>query len=404
MANHTILLIDYEPRSIELVRKPLAALGYAVEVATDGLTGIEAFNRLAPDLVLIEAMIPKKHGFEVCQELKKTPLGKRTPILITTGVYKGRKYRTQALHIYGCDEYVEKPIAEEQLIGLVQRFLGEPPRKSTAPSESSSGAVAGIPVSAPKLAPALKRSAPAEDSRSIVGDLTEEEITARLDAILPDESTGVGAEGAQAFPLMTDADLGATGLVDLPILQNAGATPGLAKIPLESALEGRELEGQAELHEAVGVLDEVESPGAGGSKAGVSKPGRKRKATPAGPGDESHVVSFDATRSRKNRRSHDRKPGGVNNENAGTSLGAPEVALPQEIPERIVQANVVQPESIPLPQVAVYLRSEEESRPRTSEPLFERPWTISTSSIPGWLGVGVAIVVTLVIILFFFSS
>jgi response regulator RpfG family c-di-GMP phosphodiesterase len=44
-------------------------------------------------------------------ELKRTPHGRKTPILITTGATRGRKYRTQALHIYGCDEYIEKPIA-----------------------------------------------------------------------------------------------------------------------------------------------------------------------------------------------------------------------------------------------------------------------------------------------------
>ena len=70
MANYTILLIDYEPRSIERFRDPLIAAGYAVEIATDGVSGIEAFHRLSPDMVLVEAMIPKKHGFEVCQELK----------------------------------------------------------------------------------------------------------------------------------------------------------------------------------------------------------------------------------------------------------------------------------------------------------------------------------------------
>jgi len=384
MADHTILLIDYEPRSIELVRKPLAALGYAVEVATDGLTGIEAFHRLAPDLVLIEAMIPKKHGFEVCQELKKTPLGKRTPILITTGVYKGRKYRTQALHIYGCDEYVEKPIAEEQLIGLVQRFLGDPPGKSTIPSQSASGALGGSPVPASKPAPTLKRSALHEDSRSIVGDLTEEEITARLDAILlPDESIMAMTEPAETSPLMTDTDLGETNLFDLPMLQNPGFAPGRAVIPRGTALEDSQLGGQAEPLEAVGVLDEVESPEASGD-------------------DQSHVVSFDANRSRKKRRSLNRKNGGVKNRNSGTRVGTPEVALPRETPAEVAQAELAPPGSAPHPQVAAHPRREEESQPRTYEPLFHRTATTSTNSIPGWFWVGAAIVTTLGFILFFF--
>src|SRR4029453_19558320 len=75
---------------------------------------------------------------EVCQELKRSPHGRRTPVLITTGVYKGRKYRTQALHIYGCDEYIEKPIAPEQLLKTVGKFFGSvasaPASKAAAPA------------------------------------------------------------------------------------------------------------------------------------------------------------------------------------------------------------------------------------------------------------------------------
>src|SRR5882672_12746067 len=142
MANYTILLIDYEPRSIERFREPLAAAGYTIEIATDGVSGIEAFHRLSPDMVLVEAMIPKKHGFEVCQELKRTPHGRRTPVIITTGVYKGRKYRTQALHIYGCDEYIEKPIAPEQLLKVVGRFLGP---GASAPSPKTTEATPAPP-------------------------------------------------------------------------------------------------------------------------------------------------------------------------------------------------------------------------------------------------------------------
>ena len=73
MSNPTVLLIDYEPASIEQMKGPLLAAGYNVEVVFDGLAGLKAFKEMKPDLVLIEAMIPKKHGFEVCQEIKKSP-------------------------------------------------------------------------------------------------------------------------------------------------------------------------------------------------------------------------------------------------------------------------------------------------------------------------------------------
>lgn len=123
MLDYTILVIDYEPKSIQRLRGTLERAGFKVVVAKDGVSGIETFHRIKPDLTLIEAMLPKKHGFEVCQELKKTPHGKASPILIITSVYKGRKYRSQALAL-GCNEYLEKPLSDEHLLSSVRNHLG----------------------------------------------------------------------------------------------------------------------------------------------------------------------------------------------------------------------------------------------------------------------------------------
>ena len=218
MANYRILLIDYEPRSIERFRDPLVGAGYSVEIANDGISGVEAFHRLNPDMVLVEAMIPKKHGFEVCQELKKTPHGRRTPILITTGVYKGRKYRTQALHVYGCDEYIEKPIAPEQLLEVVGRFFG--PGVSVASEQlgealTVSSAQIVQPTQAAQEAPHAEAAArpeiPAKPPKlfasisPLSADNGEAEIMARLDAILPGaETRPVAIQPALPEPFSAD--------------------------------------------------------------------------------------------------------------------------------------------------------------------------------------------------------
>ena len=117
-----ILIIDYEPRSIKQLSDPLHALGHEVLVAKDGVVGLDVFKKEEPDLVLIEAMLPKRHGFEVCGEMKRTEHGRRTPVVIVTSVYKGRKYRSQALHQHGADEYLEKPIPPDRLTETVGRF------------------------------------------------------------------------------------------------------------------------------------------------------------------------------------------------------------------------------------------------------------------------------------------
>jgi len=305
MANHTILLIDYEPRSIERFRQPLTAAGYRVEIATDGIAGVDAFTRLNPDMVLVEAMIPKKHGFEVCQELKRTPHGRRTPIIITTGVYKGRKYRTQALHIYGCDEYIEKPIAAEQLLAIVDRFLANAPAASREPvaatveaADTSSAVVAENPrtVSEPSpQRPSLSKGGP----KAVVGDLTEDEIMARLDAILP-VSSPAAAEPAidDAPPRAPLAEMSAPAAPEVetdPFRQmQAELTAELGSLSTALALERTPL--------LEPVPDPIPSDQAAVPPLLESLPVPMEPSAPETDAVPGQVVSFDAKRSRKNKK------------------------------------------------------------------------------------------------------
>ncbi len=205
MSNYTILLIDYEPKSIDRVRRPLMGIGYRVEVATDGISGIEAFHRLKPDLVMVEAMIPKKHGFEVCQEIKKSPQGKRTPVIITTSVYKGRKYRNQAFHLHGCDEYIEKPIDEEQVVVICRRMVGDngpiqsmpamgvSPAAFDASSAFDSGTDSGRSEVAALEFPPVPPAPPGMDD-------DEFEIMSKLDSILSGPLGGGGSRPSTPAP------------------------------------------------------------------------------------------------------------------------------------------------------------------------------------------------------------
>ena len=318
MANYTILLIDYEPRSIERFRDPLTAAGYAVEIATDGVSGIEAFHRLNPDMVLVEAMIPKKHGFEVCQELKRTPHGRRTPVIITTGVYKGRKYRTQALHIYGCDEYIEKPIAPEQLLEVVGKFFGsgssgtptrsnesEPTGSEPSGGSSARGAGGTNAKSAPSAPPAEARPSgttrvrPTSVPQAVASNDTEDEIMARLDEIMPGVGRGtpppaepervavVAAVDQNPFAQMRaelDAELGAiSGPLAFEIAPKV--------VPVPDPFRSDQLVSPSVL-EALPVPD-VETPRA-------PEPAPIPVAKDEQPGQ---IVNFDTKRSRKNKTS-----------------------------------------------------------------------------------------------------
>ena len=126
MANYTILLIDYEPRCIEMLREPLVEAGFDVEVAKDGELGVEAFERCLPDLTLVEAMLPKLHGFDVCRRLKATEHGRASAVVIMTSIYRKAAHRRQA-HECGADGCLQKPMAADDLLTDVLSFLKPTP-------------------------------------------------------------------------------------------------------------------------------------------------------------------------------------------------------------------------------------------------------------------------------------
>ena len=226
MPDYTILLIDYDPRSIERTSGLLVGAGYSVEVAKNGIEGLAAFKRLDPGLVLVEAMLPKKHGFEVCQEIKQSPEGADVPVVIFTAVYKGRKYRSQAFHLYKCDEYLEKPVPDDRLLEAIGKLLpieskpeSEPVRAAVASAASTVVAEATVPpepLKAPEPAPPAAESAPSPEAEAPsvpprpepavakppstaaprpkrprrdepIAQFTEDDIMSTLDAIMPDE-------------------------------------------------------------------------------------------------------------------------------------------------------------------------------------------------------------------------
>ena len=119
MPGKRILLVDYDPRSLTHTREVLEGAGFDVSTCGDGLTAIDQFKSLAPDLVLLSAMLPKMHGFEVCSNIRKLPGGEKTPVVIITDVYKGKRYRVDAINKYGATEYIEKPIEDSNLVTIL---------------------------------------------------------------------------------------------------------------------------------------------------------------------------------------------------------------------------------------------------------------------------------------------
>jgi len=124
MAAKKILIVDYDPRSIESLSELFA--GHKIEVVTamDGVEAYEKFKADEPDLVLLEAMLPRMHGFDLAQKITHDTKG-RVPVIIVTAVYKGHQYRNEALRTFGVSDYFEKPYDQDKLLNRVLSLIGK---------------------------------------------------------------------------------------------------------------------------------------------------------------------------------------------------------------------------------------------------------------------------------------
>lgn len=117
----TILLVDDEPDVVNLVKYNLHRAGYSVLIAEDGASALESATASRPDLIILDIMLPRMNGYEVCRNLKNMPETAGIPILMLTA--KGQaEDRINGLEI-GADDFVGKPFSPRELVLRVGALL-----------------------------------------------------------------------------------------------------------------------------------------------------------------------------------------------------------------------------------------------------------------------------------------
>ena len=116
-----ILVVDDSPTELALMSLPLKEAGYWVVTAIDGEDAINKVVSENPDLVVLDVVMPKKNGFQVCREIR-TRLGKLTlpVIMLTTKQEASDKFWGLK---QGANEYMSKPFSREELLAAVRRFI-----------------------------------------------------------------------------------------------------------------------------------------------------------------------------------------------------------------------------------------------------------------------------------------
>jgi DNA-binding response OmpR family regulator len=118
-----VLVVDDEPEIRRLVERTLSAKGYEVALAEDGAAALEEAERLVPDLVLLDAMLPRVHGFEACRRIKASPRTRAVPVIMMTAIYRGWRFAQDARDSYGAHDYVEKPFRLDDLLRRIEAAL-----------------------------------------------------------------------------------------------------------------------------------------------------------------------------------------------------------------------------------------------------------------------------------------
>src|SRR6201998_2808554 len=116
-----VLLIEDDRDIVELVRYNLEREGFQVAAATDGATGLAQIRKAAPDILLLDLMLPKLSGLDICKEIRRDQSLNRLPILMLTA--RGEEAdRVVGLEM-GADDYVTKPFSPRELGARVKALL-----------------------------------------------------------------------------------------------------------------------------------------------------------------------------------------------------------------------------------------------------------------------------------------
>jgi DNA-binding response OmpR family regulator len=126
MSAKYILIVDDDPDLVETVSMMLESKGYEVGKAYDGIEGEEAIKKRRPDVLILDVMMPRKNGYQLCKELKSNKWTNEIPIILLTAVGEAVP-TTSYSHAEGmaveAEDFIPKPVDAATLVEAVERLL-----------------------------------------------------------------------------------------------------------------------------------------------------------------------------------------------------------------------------------------------------------------------------------------
>jgi DNA-binding response OmpR family regulator len=118
----TVLVVEDEPNIVLSLEYVIKKAGYEVRVARDGEEALKAVEEAAPDLILLDVMIPKRDGYDVCQTIRANPAWNDVNIIMLTA--RGREVEREKGLALGAGAYITKPFSTREPTDRLKRVLG----------------------------------------------------------------------------------------------------------------------------------------------------------------------------------------------------------------------------------------------------------------------------------------
>ena len=143
MAGETVLVIDDSPTILKVVQLVLTKAGFSVHTAPDGEEGIARARSERPDLILLDFVMPKMNGYQVCRALAESPDLKSIPVVLMSA--KGDQVGERFVKVMGIVDYITKPFSPEAITAVVQHTIEKYPAHPTTPNAASPDDTAVVP-------------------------------------------------------------------------------------------------------------------------------------------------------------------------------------------------------------------------------------------------------------------
>ena len=117
----SVLIVDDEPNIVLSLQFLMKKAGFDVRTARDGEEALAEIARAAPDLILLDVMMPKRDGFDVCQTVRANPAWQGIRIVLLTA--KGRDVEREKGLALGADDYVTKPFSTRDVLERIEKLV-----------------------------------------------------------------------------------------------------------------------------------------------------------------------------------------------------------------------------------------------------------------------------------------